>query len=107
MVPVLLDTGAQCFILNFGLFEREAVIGPISNPLLSSGLCRPVDGYNITSKVVQPGLEEVERSFFCLPNFKIEVYVPGITDHLINLDQAGVPLSYSVPCYQGDSLVIK
>ena len=33
--------------------------------------------------------------------------MPGITDHLTNLDQAGVPLSYSVSCYQGDSLVIK
>ena len=95
----MLDTGALCSILDFGLFEREAVIGPISKSIFSLVLSRPVDGL--------PGSEEVEGSFFCLLNFKLEVSVPEITDHLTNLGKAGVPLSYSVPCYQGDSLVIK
>ena len=98
---------AQCSILNFGLFEREAVSSLISKPLLSLGLSSPVDGYNLTSKVVLPGSEEVEGSYFCLPDFKLEVSVPGISGHLTNLDQAEVPLSYSVPCYQADSLVIR
>ena len=103
----MLYTGAQCSILDLGLFEREAVSNPISKLLLSLGLSRPMDGYNLTSKVVLPGSEEVEGYFFCLPDFKLEVSVPGITGHLTILEHAGVHLSYSVPCYQGDSLVIK
>ena len=106
-VPFLLDTGAQCSIIDFDLLSNCTQVTPESKPILSLGMNRPVDGYSIQARLALPGTGIIEGPIFGLPSLKLNISIPQMSSHITKLKDFGVPLSHGVPEYPSDSLIIR
>ena len=105
-LPFLLDTGAQCSVLNYDLVKHEKkTLTPVEKPLTSLGLNRSVQGYLFDTEITLPCSESQDVQFFCMP-FHLRMTVNSIGSTLEKLKDAGVPISTNVPKYHNDSINI-
>ena len=69
-LPFLLDSGAQCSILDFSAIkDYNIVCDPFEKDLISLGLNRSVKGYTYNTNVLLPDLELTQVNFFVFPLF--------------------------------------
>ena len=103
----LLDTGAQCSIIDFNsVSDLKHLCCPTSKSLVSLGMKKLVKGYTLSSAIRLPCTEVLDIEFFCLPSFHLDIKVPGISDSISNLKESGIPLSCNLPVYKNDSIAI-
>ena len=103
----LLDTGAQCSIINYSCIKDCGVSAvPVNKSLISLGLKKSFKGFSLNTKVRLPCSDMADVHFFCVPAFHLELSVPGIEESLKLLSDSIEPLSVNVPSYKQDSLVI-
>ena len=78
-MPVLLDTGAQCSIMNLDIFEGRA---QGKGKKLGLGFNKSVEGFETEGLLFSQGSLEVNGSLFYLPSFNLSITVPNIGSHL-------------------------
>ena len=72
MATFLLDTGAQCSIVDYdSVRSLNLNVTPVSKPLISLGLNRPVDGCSVELTLMLPSADYVNVNMFCLPSLNL------------------------------------
>ena len=106
-LPFLLDTGAQCSIIDFSSINKYNIACfPAEKPLVSLRLMKNVQGYSYNAKIMMPNLELRNVDFFCIPSLKLTMSAKGISNTIKRLSQTGIPLSTNLPEYTKDSIKI-
>ena len=101
---MLLDTGAQCYIMNLDVFEGGA---QGKGKKLGLSFNKSVEGFETEGLLFSQGSLEANGSLFCLPSFNLSITVPNIGSHLDFLRKSEISLSSGVPDYPQDSLQIQ
>ena len=79
---MLLDTGAQCSIMNLDVFEGGVPGKWEKRPILGLGFSKPVEGFETECLLFLPGSLEATGPLFCFPSFNLSITVPNIGSHL-------------------------
>ena len=87
-LPFLLDSGAQCSILDFSAIkDYNAVCNPIEKGLISLGFNKSVKGYAYNTNVLLSDLELTHVKFFCAPSLQLKITVNGISETISKLNE--------------------
>ena len=93
----LLDTGAQCSIMNLDVFGGGVPGKWEKDQLWVLALVSLFEGFETESLLFLPGSLEATGPLFCLPSFNLSITVPNINSHLDFLRKSEIPLSSGVP----------
>ena len=103
----LLDSGAQCSLLDFSSVKDDGFSqNLVEKPLLSLGLNSIVRGYDISTVLYLPDSSSTLVNFFCLPSMNLTLNVAGNSSSIEKLKHIRFPLSGSVPKYVNDSIKV-
>lgn len=106
-VPFLLDTGAQCSLVDYSMLKNLGVTGNQEVKQLNSlGFNKTVKGFQFDTQLKLPSSDVVDAEFFCIPTLSLNMTVPGITNAIAQLKSVGISLSTNIPLYSNDEIKI-